>query len=234
VSRVADLGTVLALWAHPDDETYLSGGLMSAVAAAGQRVVCATASAGEHGTPDSATWPAERLGQVRRWEAAAAMAVLGVEEHHVEGLPDGALADHDDEGRAWAGRLVERVRPDTVVTFGPDGITSHPDHIAVHRWATAAARTAAHRPRLLHAATTAEHVARYGALWEEWGVYMTEDRPAGVPRQDLAVHLQLTGADLDRKVTALAAMATQTGALLSVGREQYAEMVAEEGFVDAT
>ena len=66
------------------------------------------------------------------------MSVLGVDEHHIYGLPDGALADHEQAGLAWAGRLLDVVRPDTVLTFGPDGITFHPDHIAVHRWVTQA------------------------------------------------------------------------------------------------
>ena len=125
------LGTILSIWAHPDDETYLAGGVMAAAAAQGQRVVCVSASAGEHGTDDPATWPPDRLGQVRRWEAAAAMAVLGVDEHHHLGLPDGALAEHDRDGRARVGQLIDEVRPDTILTFGPDGRTFHPDHIAV-------------------------------------------------------------------------------------------------------
>ena len=61
-------------------------------------------------------------GSVRRWEAAAAMAVLGVAEHRILGLPDGGLADHDERrARPWSSRLLDEVRPDTILTFGPDG-----------------------------------------------------------------------------------------------------------------
>lgn len=88
--HISELGTILSIWAHPDDETYLSGGLMAAAAANGQRVVCVTPTAGERGTSSPELWPPERLGAVRRLEAGAAMAVLGVAEHHVMGLPDGA------------------------------------------------------------------------------------------------------------------------------------------------
>ncbi len=56
------LGTVLSVWAHPDDETYLAGGVMASCVAAGQRVVCVSATAGEHGTADPVAWPPERLG----------------------------------------------------------------------------------------------------------------------------------------------------------------------------
>ena len=64
------------------------------------------------------------------------MAVLGVDDHRFLGLPDGALDRHEDRGRALVGQLIDAVRPDTILTFGPDGITFHPDHIAVHRWVT--------------------------------------------------------------------------------------------------
>ena len=72
------LGTILSVWAHPDDETYLAAGVMAAARDNGQRVVCVAAPAGEHGTDDPQVWPPARLGPVRRWEAAAAMAVIGV------------------------------------------------------------------------------------------------------------------------------------------------------------
>ena len=129
----AGLGTILSVWAHPDDETYLAAGVMAAAADRGDRVVCVSATAGELGTSDPGAWPPIRLGRRRRWEAVAAMAVLGVTEHCVLGLPDGALADYDEQGLATIGRLLDEVKPDTILTFGPDGVTFHPDHITVSR-----------------------------------------------------------------------------------------------------
>jgi LmbE family N-acetylglucosaminyl deacetylase len=233
-TSVTELGTVLSVWAHPDDETYVAGGLMAAARAAGQRVVCATATAGELGAPDPAAWSPERLGAVRRWEAAAAMAVLGVDEHEIAGLPDGGLHRVDAAGREWACRLLERVRPDTIATFDANGGTFHPDHIAVHRWVTDAWRALGRPCRLLYEATTTEHLAKFGSLFDEWNIYMTDARPAGVPVDELAVHLVLEGAELDRKLTALRAMATQTADLVAaLGVERYAELVREEAFVAA-
>jgi LmbE family N-acetylglucosaminyl deacetylase len=230
----AELGTILSIWAHPDDETYLAGGLMAAARDHGQRVVCVSATAGEHGTDDTVTWPPDRLGRVRRWEAAAAMAVLGVVEHHVDGLPDGGLPDHDEQGLAWAGRLLDDIAPDTILTFGPDGITFHPDHVAVHRWVTTAWEERGRAARLLHASPTVEHLERFRALYEEWGIYMTDERPAGTPEDQLAVHVRLEGELLDRKLAALRAMATQTGeAIARLDPAVYAAEVAEEAFVDA-
>ena len=228
------LGTILSVWAHPDDETYLAAGVMAAARDAGQRVVCATATAGEQGTDDPGTWPPSRLGPVRRWEAAAAMAVLGVAEHHVLGLPDGGLADLDDLGVDLVGRLIDEVRPDTILTFGADGITFHPDHVAVHRWVTTAWDQCGRDARLLYATESTHHLDRFRDLYERWGVYMTHERPVGVPEHELTVHLELAGPALDRKLTALRAMATQTGdAVALMGEALYAEQAATECFVDA-
>ena len=82
------------------------------------------------------------------------MAVLGVTDHRILGMPDGALADHDEQGLAAVGALLDEVEPDTILTFGPDGITFHPDHIAVSRWVTEAWRRRGCRGRLLYAAFT--------------------------------------------------------------------------------
>jgi hypothetical protein len=65
-------------------------------------------------------------------------------------------------------------------------------------------------------------------------MYMSEDRPAGTPADRLAVHLDLRGPALDRKLAALRAMATQTGELIDrIGLDTYAEQVADESFVAA-
>ena len=231
----ADLGTILSIWAHPDDETYLSGSTMAAAAAAGQRVVCVSATAGELGTDDPGAWPPERLGRLRRWEAAAAMAVLGVAEHRLLGFPDGGLAELPEaRGTAAVSELLDEVRPDTVLTFGPDGQTFHPDHLAVHRWVTAAWRQRGRRERLLLSTSTAAHLAEFGGFYEQWGVFMTADRPTPAAEDDLALHLLARGAALDQKLAALSAMASQTSAARArLGPDLYAAMAAEEAFVQA-
>jgi LmbE family N-acetylglucosaminyl deacetylase len=234
LNSAGSLGTILSIWAHPDDETYLAGGIMAAARDRGQRVVCASATAGEHGTADPAAWPPRRVGRVRRWESTAAMAILGVREHHVLGLPDGALDDQDEVGVTWAGRLIDDVVPDTILTFGRDGMTFHPDHVAVHHWVTRAWNERGRRSRLLFAAPTAEELERFGDLYESWGVYMTDERPVGVPEWDLAARVRISGAELDRKVAALRAMATQTSDVVaSLGLDTFSALVAQESFVDA-
>src|SRR5689334_2010732 len=94
---LTDLGTVLAVWAHPDDETYLTGGLFAALTNAGHRVVCITASRGEAG---GASGSATRLARLRTEELEAALKVLGVEEHHWLDYPDGGCADVDPDAAA--------------------------------------------------------------------------------------------------------------------------------------
>jgi LmbE family N-acetylglucosaminyl deacetylase len=234
MATVEELGTILSVWAHPDDETYLSGGVMAAASDAGQRVVCVSATAGEQGTNDPEGWPPERLGRVRTWEAAAAMAVLGVAEHRMLGLPDGALAAYGERGIELVGDLIDEVQPDTILTFGPDGITYHSDHITIGRWVLEAWQRRERPCRLLCAASTTEHLARFGTFYEEWGVYMSDERPVGVEVDQLALRLVLEGPALDRKLTALAAMASQTRAAMdATDPVLYTMQAAEEDFIDA-
>jgi LmbE family N-acetylglucosaminyl deacetylase len=232
---VPDLGTILSIWAHPDDETYVCGGTMAAAVDAGQRVVCVSATAGELGTDDPRTWPPERLGRIRRWEAAAAMAVLGVPDHRFLDLPDGGLAALDPTGPV--GRLADvmlEVEPDTIVTFAPEGGTFHPDHQTVSRWTSLAWEKAGRPGRVLHEAVTVSHLATWGDRYEEWGIFMSDDRPTGVADDALAYDLHLDGPLLERKIAALLAMHTQTApALALLGEDDYRASNARESFVEA-
>src|SRR5437870_7671850 len=132
-------GTMLGVWAHPDDETYLSAGLMADAARRGQRVVCVTATRGEEGSWDEERWPTSEMGKVRERELMASLEALGVTEHHWLDHYDGTCADVDHaEGVAKVQAILKAVRPDTVLTFGPDGMTGHTDHKAVCAWTTEA------------------------------------------------------------------------------------------------
>ena len=110
-----DLGTILGVWSHPDDEAWLAGGLMAAGGArAGRRVVCVTATRGELGTTDPVRWPLEGLAEVRTAEMRRCLELLGVTEHLWLDYPDGGCADVPPEEPV--GKLVslmEEIRPDT-------------------------------------------------------------------------------------------------------------------------
>lgn len=234
-TEVFELGTILSVWAHPDDETYLSGGIMSLARRNGQRVVCVSATAGELGTPDPDAWPPDRLGRLRRWEAAAAMAVLGVAEHHFLGYPDGGLAALDSsEPIAKLRTLLDDVRPDTVLTFGPDGMTFHPDHQTVSKWVTEAVRTYRPTARLLHCVGTSEHYAAWQQRYEEWGVFMTDERPIGVPEAEVDLCIKLSDEVLDQKIAALSSMYSQVApAIALMGLDDYQRSNATEAYVRA-
>ncbi len=130
-------GTLLGIWAHPDDEAYLSAGLMFEARKAGHRVVVATATRGELGTDDPVAWPPDRLAAVREHELAASLAAVDVTEHHWLGYRDGTLPEEPARSAVrQISRLLSDIEPDTVVTFGPDGMTGHADHRTISQWVT--------------------------------------------------------------------------------------------------
>lgn len=115
--------TLLGIWAHPDDEAYCSSGLMAQVREGGGRVVVVTASRGEHGTADPGTWPPARLGPLRERELEQSLAEVGVHEHRWLSHRDGELERVGvDAGAAELAPILEEMRPDVIVTFGPDGM----------------------------------------------------------------------------------------------------------------
>ncbi|HEX5303273.1 MAG TPA: PIG-L family deacetylase [Streptosporangiaceae bacterium] len=98
-----------------------------------------TATLGERGTDDPAGWPPGRLGAVRKHELRASLAALDVTEHHLLGLADGALAAQPaDAITRHLAQIIGVVEPDTIITFGPEGMTGHEDHQTVSAWATSA------------------------------------------------------------------------------------------------
>jgi LmbE family N-acetylglucosaminyl deacetylase len=144
------VGRLMAVLAHPDDESLGLGGTLARYASAGADVFLVTATRGDGGRfrglrPGDARHPgSEALARIREAELRAAAATLGVREVELLGYPDGAL-DRAHPGEAM-GRIVaalRRLRPDVVVTFGPDGAYGHPDHIAISQLTTAAVMAAA-------------------------------------------------------------------------------------------
>jgi LmbE family N-acetylglucosaminyl deacetylase len=231
--EVAELGSILSIWAHPDDETYLAGGVMAMARDLGQPVVCVSATAGERGTDDPVTWPPDRLGALRRTEAAAAMRTLGIVDHRWLDWPDGHVADVPaEEAVARIADLIDEVAPDTILTFARHGMTFHPDHVAMHELVTEAWRRRGEPGRLLYAAVERTYDERVGPLLERWGVYMSEERPDVVELADLALHVVLDEATLDRKHAALAAMPSQTGGV-PLASEDYRALNRVECFVRA-
>jgi len=229
------IGTLLGIWAHPDDEAYLSSGLMSRVRNAGGRVVVAVATRGEHGTDDPDRWPPERLGPLRERELRASLAEVGVHEHHWLGHRDGRL-DRVPLARG-AGRLVpllDDVRPDVIVTFGPDGMTGHPDHRAISAWVTEAWRRTGRSAALWYATLTPDFHATWGELNQRVGLWMDGVEPPVTEAAALAAEVRLSDSLLARKYRSLRAHASQTRVLEElVGSSRYRQWWATESFVPA-
>lgn len=124
---------LLAVWAHPDDEAFGPVGTMRLARDHGWETALITATRGDAGQSERAHLaPGQTLGDVRETELRAACAVLGVSEVHVWRYVDGGVQNVAADALVAEIYAVMRAwQPTVVVTFGPDGITGHPDHIAV-------------------------------------------------------------------------------------------------------
>jgi LmbE family N-acetylglucosaminyl deacetylase len=229
------------VWAHPDDESYGCAGLMAAAVRAGRRVVCVTATRGELGSTDADRWPpGPSLAAVRTEELQACLDEIGVTEHIWLDYPDGGCADVDPaEATARIREIADAVRPDTVLTFGPDGGTFHPDHIAVSDWTTAAVAASAaagapYAPALHYAAVTPQWQQRVSEFIDPGLVMMAEREPITHTVDELSIHVILEGELLETKYRAMLCQQSQVGPLLSLaGPDRYRQMLAEESFREA-
>ena len=129
---------VVAVFAHPDDESLACGGTLSRLAADGVHVTVISASHGERG---AITGPQrdDSLGRTRAGEIVRAADALGIAEVVIANHPDGELrwADVTEFHAELVGYLRGHA-PAAVITFGADGLYWHPDHIGVHERTTAA------------------------------------------------------------------------------------------------
>jgi N-acetyl-1-D-myo-inositol-2-amino-2-deoxy-alpha-D-glucopyranoside deacetylase len=128
--------SLLAVFAHPDDESLACGGLLACCAELGARVSLLCLTRGERG-PGAGVHGA-RLGEMRARELTEAARLLGVSDVLLRGHQDGMLPWTDAELlEADVLDAVRRFDPDVVVTFDEDGLYWHPDHVAVHERVTA-------------------------------------------------------------------------------------------------
>ena len=224
--------TLLGVWAHPDDEAYLSAGVMAEFRRRGDRVAVVTATLGEHGTSEPKTWPPARLASLRHTELRNSLAVLDVDELHLLGFEDGTCADHDGTA-AIAGHIAD-IEPDVIVTFGPDGLTGHPDHRAISRWTTDAWATTRPTAGLWYVTLTADFHEQWGPTNDQIGLWADQPDPPCADPAELAYTTTLDDGLLDLKVAALRAHASQTQPLMDlIGREAYREWWRTESFRSA-
>lgn len=221
--RTPDLSgeTVLALHAHPDDESIFTGLTLRRLADAGARVVLVLATGGELGGSRLPLAPGETVPARRRCELERAAELLGVSRlvllgHRDSGLPGGPDGGHP---RALAGadplalgrtvaELVDAEGAGTVVHDDDHGIYGHPDHRAAHgAGALACALTGAAGYRMT---VDREHLALSA---RDRHLVHGAARAAGVAfgrvTAEIAVAIGGTGADLAVKRAAMLAHASQ-------------------------
>lgn len=134
---------VLAVFAHPDDESLACGATLAWCAAQGARVSLLCATRGEAGERTPGCSDDVALGIVRRGELHEAAERLGIDEVILLDHPDGSLMGENYAlFRHEIVVAIRHVRPDVVLTFGPDGLYWHPDHIFVHERVTEAVQQA--------------------------------------------------------------------------------------------
>ena len=131
--------TLLAITAHPDDESFLFGGALAAHAARGGRTGLLCLTDGQAGRTGGLVEP-EGLGAVRREEMRRAAKALGIPHLFQPGHMDGALKEiGDEEGAAIVARCAGEFGADVLLTFGPEGASGHEDHKCCWRWTVAGA-----------------------------------------------------------------------------------------------
>jgi LmbE family N-acetylglucosaminyl deacetylase len=231
---VSELGTILGVWAHPDDDIYLSAGLMAAAVDAGQRVVDVTATRGEGGSMDEERWPPATMGEVRTKELLRSLDVLGVEEHHfLEGSIDVDMdTGLDPVGAAQVRAIMEEVHPDTVLTFGPEGMTGHVAHQDVSRWAGGAfSEVAKPDARLFHAVFPTSLADEWLEKLAPFDIFRP-GTPNVVADEAIDLFFELPPELLDRKISSIKEHASQIEALYEVfGDEGFRRFMAKESFV---
>ena len=230
----AELGTILGVWAHPDDDIYLSAGLMAAAVEAGQRVVDVTATHGEGGSMDEEKWPPATMGDVRTNELLRSLDVLGVKEHHfLEGPIDIDMdTGLDPAGADQVRQIMQEVDPDTVLTFGPEGMTGHVAHKDVSRWAGEAfAEVAKPGAGLYHAVFPKSMAEDWLDKLAPFDIFRP-GTPNVVADETMDLYFELPTGLLDRKIVSIKEHASQIEALYEVfGDDGFRQFMAKEGFV---
>ncbi|MES2971336.1 MAG: PIG-L family deacetylase [Patescibacteria group bacterium] len=209
--QILSLGTILAVWAHPDDETWNSAGLMMAAVTNGQRVVIVTATRGELGSVDTKRWPLATLDKVRETELASALKVIGINEHYWLNYPDGGCSDIESASACnQLKEIFDKVRPDTVITFGPDGLTGHADHKAVGHWARTVASASNPKPTLYEVIESQEKYEKIDQKADKLlNIFFKTASPRMLPEAAMDICFKLPPDLLNKKLTAIAAHVSQ-------------------------
>lgn len=215
---IKKLGTILTVWAHPDDESFLAAGIIATAVSNGQKVACITATKGEEGVQNEQRWPHEHLGEIRKSELMDALKIIGVDHHHWLDYHDGECARAD--AHEAVDKIVEYInlyKPDTILTFGPDGWTGHPDHQTVSAWVSTAVGKINQKPNIFHVIGSNENYEKYLKLADEKAnIFYNIEKPPLFAEDDCDICFDLPEDICEQKCRALAAMPSQTEALFGL------------------
>jgi LmbE family N-acetylglucosaminyl deacetylase len=154
---------LIAVFAHPDDESFGMAGTLAKCAATGIVTTLICATRGEAGQSNGLADSPEALGTLRAIELECAARTMGIGELLLLDWKDGDAVGWDmDLLVRQIGDLIRSSEPDVVVTFDGEGITRHPDHVAVHRATLQAVQGAPDRlgvRRLFYQVVTCEEEA---------------------------------------------------------------------------
>lgn len=168
---------LMAVFAHPDDESLAAGGLLAKYAAEGVETYLVVATRGEAGryVDGYGQLPPETLGRIRTDELRKAAEILGIRRTFFLGYRDGQVDQVDpDEATGRIAEHIRLVRPDVVITFGPDGLYGHPDHVAISQLTSAAVVAAAETRsdhgvrRPAHSVSKVYHLAWSAPTWDRY------------------------------------------------------------------
>ena len=233
---MSDPLTLMAVHAHPDDESSSTGGVLARYSDEGIRTVVVTCTNGELGDGPDGVKPGEAghddrdVARVRLAELDEACAILGV--HHTEllGYRDSGMHGWDGNGRrdafcnialeesgARLAAIIDRYRPSVIITYNANGGYGHPDHVQTHRATLAAVERAGWPAKLYYTARPRSAWLRMRQMLEERGVELPPPppRPPGVegllgtPDELITTTID-TMAVVDRKLAALSAHRSQT------------------------
>jgi len=132
--------SLLAIFAHPDDESFRAGGTLAILAEKGVRVNILTMTRGQAGScGNPPVCSQEDLPMVREVELNCACKALDIQPPVIWDYEDGKLSQANENiMRQRIIDLIKKLQPEILLTWPPDGLSGHPDHIAVSRWATKA------------------------------------------------------------------------------------------------
>lgn len=235
---------LLCVLAHPDDESLGFGGLLARYAAEGVETYLLTATRGERGwqgEPHDDPGP-QALGRVREAELRSAAAVLGLRDVALLSYSDGELQRADPlEAIGRIASHFRQVRPQVVVTFGPDGSTGHPDHIAISQLATAAAVAAADASyrvaKLYYLAESRRAIADYESVFGDVAMTVDGVRRAFAGWDDWAITTRVDATDhwetVWRAVRCHRSQLPGLAELLSMPAERHRELWGRQSFYRA-